>query len=88
MERGFEKEEILEALKEAEGDKAPRLDGLTKAFFKNYWSVSESKIICCTQHICRVHHIPALLEGDVMAFLWIFIDSAFLKSLSMPLFYI
>ena len=56
MERGFEKEKILEALKEAEGDKAPRLDGLTKAFFKNYWSVLESKIICCTQHICRVSH--------------------------------
>ena len=27
MERGFEKEEILEALKEAEGDKAPKQIG-------------------------------------------------------------
>ena len=65
--RGFEKEEILEALKEVEGDKAPRLDGLTKAFFKNCWSV---------------------LEGDVMAFLWIFIDFVFEKSLNATFLYL
>ena len=34
LEREFEKEEIIEALKEAEGDKAPRPDGFTMAFFQ------------------------------------------------------
>jgi len=32
LEREFEKEEIIETLKEAEGDKAPRPDGFTIAF--------------------------------------------------------
>ena len=31
--REFEKEEIIEALKEVEGDKAPRQDGFTMAFY-------------------------------------------------------
>ena len=34
LEREFEKEEIIEALKEAEGDKAPGLDGFTMAFYQ------------------------------------------------------
>ena len=34
LEREFEKEEIIEALKEGEGDKAPRPDGFTMAFFQ------------------------------------------------------
>ena len=34
LEREFEKEEIIEALKEAEGDKAPGPDGFTIAFFQ------------------------------------------------------
>ena len=34
LEREFEKEEIIEALKEAEGDKAPGPDGFTMAFYQ------------------------------------------------------
>ena len=34
LEREFEKEEIIEALKEAEGDKASGPDGFTMAFFQ------------------------------------------------------
>ena len=37
LEREFEKEEILEALMEAEGDKAPRPNGFTMAFFQKCW---------------------------------------------------
>ena len=33
LEREFEKEEIIEAFKEAEGDKAPGPNGFTMAFF-------------------------------------------------------
>ena len=34
LEREFEKEEIIEALKEAKGDKAPRPDEFTMAFYQ------------------------------------------------------
>ena len=40
LEREFEKEEVLEALKEAEGDKAPGPDGFTMAFFQKCWACS------------------------------------------------
>uniref|UniRef100_A0A7N2KVN7 Reverse transcriptase domain-containing protein n=1 Tax=Quercus lobata TaxID=97700 RepID=A0A7N2KVN7_QUELO len=38
-------EEILEALKEAEGDKAPSPDGSTMAFFQKCWSVLEGDVL-------------------------------------------
>ena len=46
LEREFEKEEIIEALKEAEGDKAPGPDGFTIAFFQKCWSVLEGEALC------------------------------------------
>ena len=39
LEREFEREEIIAALWEAEGDKAPGPDGFTMAFFQKCWSV-------------------------------------------------
>ena len=45
LEREFEKEEIIEALKEVEGDKAPGPDGFTMAFFQKCWSVLEGDIL-------------------------------------------
>ena len=44
LERDFEKEEILEALKEVEGDKTPRPDGFTMAFFQKCWIVVERDV--------------------------------------------
>ena len=41
LEREFEKEEIIEALKEAEGNKAPGPYGFTMAFFQKCWTVLE-----------------------------------------------
>lgn len=35
MERDFDKDEIVSALKDMEGDKAPRPDGFIVAFFKS-----------------------------------------------------
>ena len=37
LETEFDKEEILAILKEAAGDKAPRLDGFTMGFFQKCW---------------------------------------------------
>ena len=45
LERDFEEEEILEALKEAEGDEAPGPDGFTMAFFQKCWSVVERDVM-------------------------------------------
>ena len=45
LEREFEKEEIIEALKEVEGDKALRPDGFTIAFFQKCWSVLKGDIL-------------------------------------------
>ena len=45
LEREFDKEEILAILKEAEGDKAPRLDGFTMGFFQKCWSVVEEDVM-------------------------------------------
>ena len=45
LEREFEKEEIIEALKEAEGDKAPGPNGFTMAFYQKCWSVLEGDVL-------------------------------------------
>ena len=45
LEREFEKEEIIEALMEAECDKALGPDGFTMAFFQKCWSVLEGDVM-------------------------------------------
>ena len=45
LEREFEKEEIIEALMEAKGDKATRPDGFSMAFFQKCWSVLEGDVM-------------------------------------------
>ena len=45
LEREFEKEEIIEALMEAEGDKAPGPNGFSMAFFHKCWSVLEGDVM-------------------------------------------
>ena len=41
----LEKEEIIVALREAEGDKAPSPDGFTMAFFQKCWCVIERDVL-------------------------------------------
>ena len=45
LEGEFEKDEIIEALKEVEGNKAPGPDGFTMAYFQKCWSVLEGDIL-------------------------------------------
>ncbi len=45
LERRFEKEEIVQVLKDLQGDKAPSPDGFTMAFFQKCWSVVEGDIL-------------------------------------------
>ena len=44
MERRFEKDEIIQVVRNMEGDKAPGLDGFFMAFFQHYWRVVESDV--------------------------------------------
>jgi hypothetical protein len=45
LERPFEKEEIIKALKEMKGDKAPGSDGFTMAFYLHCWRVVEADLL-------------------------------------------
>ena len=45
LERKFEREEILQVVKELEGDKAPGPDGFTMAFYHHCWRVVEKDIL-------------------------------------------
>jgi hypothetical protein len=45
LERRFEKEEIVQVLKDLEGDKAPSPNGFTMAFFQHCWKVAEKDVL-------------------------------------------
>ena len=45
LEKEFTKEEVLQVLREVEGDKAPGPDGFTMAFFHHCWSVVEKDVM-------------------------------------------
>ena len=49
LEREFDREEIIAALKEAEGDKAPGPNGFTIAFFQKCWGVIEEDVMVFLQ---------------------------------------
>ena len=45
LERPFELEEVVQVLKDVQGDKAPGPDGYTMAFFQKCWSVLEKDVM-------------------------------------------
>ena len=45
LEKEFTKEEVIQVLREMEGDKAPGPDGFTMAFFHKCWSVVEKDVM-------------------------------------------
>ena len=54
LERRFEKEEILLALDELAGDKAPGPDGFSLAFFHHCWQVVERDVLAVFEEF--YHH--------------------------------
>ena len=51
--REFSKEEVTQVLMEMKGDKAPRPDGFTMAFFQKCWSVVEVDVMVVFEHFHR-----------------------------------
>ena len=45
LERSFEEVEVLEALKDLNGNKAPGLDGFSIAFFQSCWDVVKANVM-------------------------------------------
>ena len=45
LQKEFTKEEVIQVLKEMEGDKAHGFDGFTVAFFHKCWSVVEKDVM-------------------------------------------
>jgi hypothetical protein len=45
LERQFDKDEVLQVVKDLQGDKAPGPDDFTMAFFQKYWSVIEVDVM-------------------------------------------
>ena len=45
LEKEFTKEEVIQVLREMEGDKAPGPDGFTIVFFHICWSVAEKEVM-------------------------------------------
>lgn len=51
LERQFEKDEVLQVLKDLEGDKAPVLGGFTIAFFEHCYRLVEADVMAI---FCRI----------------------------------
>ena len=63
LEKEFTKEEVIQVLREMEGDKAPGPDGFTVAFFHKCWSVVEKDVMdffdCFQRHSVSERSINA-----------------------------
>ena len=50
LEKPFEESEVLEVIKEFNGDKSPRPDGFSMAFFQTCWGILKSDIMAVFHH--------------------------------------
>ena len=53
LEKEFSKEEVIQVLREMEGDKAPSPDDFTMAFFHKCWSVVEKDVMDFLDYFLR-----------------------------------
>ena len=51
LERRFDKEEVVQVLKDLEGDKAPGPDGYTMAFFQKCWPILQDDIMAFLEEV-------------------------------------
>ena len=67
LEREFSKEEVTQVLVEMEGDKAPRPDGFTMAFFQKCWSVVEVAVMAVFEHFHRYSVFERSLNASFLS---------------------
>ena len=67
LERDFSKKEVVKVLFEMEGDKAPGLDGFTKAFFQKCWSVVEIDVMAFFDHFHRSSEFERSLNASFLS---------------------
>ena len=63
LERHFEETEILEVIKEFNGDKSPEPDGFSMAFFQACWGILKSDIMAVFHHF----HVTSQFEKSLNA---------------------
>ena len=61
LERKFEREEILQVVRELEGDKAPGPDGFTIAFNHHCWRVVEKDVLAVFDEFFNIVSLRNLL---------------------------
>ena len=67
LERRFEKEEILQVVKELEGDKAPSPDGFSMAFYHHCWRVVESDVLAVFEEFYQHSKFEKSLNATFVA---------------------
>ena len=67
LERRFEKEEILQVVKELEGDKAPGPDGFSIAFYHHCWRVVESDVLAMFEKFYQHSKFEKYLNATFIA---------------------
>jgi hypothetical protein len=67
LERRFDKEEVVQVLKDLEGDKAPGPDGFTIAFFQHCWQVIQDDIMGFFKEVYEQGQFESSLNATFLA---------------------
>ena len=67
LERKFEREEILQVVRDLEGDKAPGPDGFTMAFYHHCWRVVEKDVLAVFEEFFQHCKFEKSLNATFMA---------------------
>ena len=67
LERRFEKEEILLAVKELEGDKTPSPDGFSMVFYHHCWGVVERNVLVVFEKFYQYSKFEKSLNATFIA---------------------
>uniref|UniRef100_A0A2N9G2D1 Reverse transcriptase domain-containing protein n=1 Tax=Fagus sylvatica TaxID=28930 RepID=A0A2N9G2D1_FAGSY len=67
LERRFDKDEVVQVLKDLEGDKAPGLDGFIMAFFQKCWPVLQDDIMGFFEEVYEQGQFESSLNATFLA---------------------
>ena len=79
LERRFEKEEILQVVKELEGDKAPGPDDFSMAFYHHCWRVVENDVLAVFEKFYQHSKFEKSLNATFIALGSVWIELILLK---------